>query len=533
MAEPLLRPLSSLLENPPMRTRISELTRTVDSHGLFDFGKACYGQLEIEISPTPGRGDLFEVVLGECAANGHVAYTGGFRTFRQFTFTLVPGQSVYPIPLPPHLPAYGAGMPHFPAPPECQGEVTVFRYVEVNHCWGTRVTVRRKEFYNDVPEEASRFHSSQLALDQVWEFCRHTLLATSIFPCYLDGERERMPYEGDAYITQLSHFCCGNDYTIARNTIQHFLDHGDKTWPTEWLLCTPFLVRDYLLYSGDHQSVQAWLPHLPQKLLPQHFREDGLLAPTGFVRDIVDWPPGERDGYEMGTANFVPNAYAYGAMKVMAELTGDEAYLRRAEALKTAIFRAFRDTGGGFVDSVGSRHTALHTAVFALRFGLAEGDEAERCRGILREKGMACSVYAAQFLLESCFRGGLDDLGVALITSRGERSWLHMMEQGATITMEAWDDQRKRNQDWSHPWGAAPGNIIPRFLVGVRPLAPGFRRFQVKPSPAAPASLVFRQPTPFGAILVQKEGDKVEVSLQETSLTLRETALGEYQVGES
>ncbi len=516
-----------------MRTCVSEITQTVNSHGLFDFGKACYGQLEIELSPTPTRDDLFEVVLGECASQGHVAYTGGFRTFRQFTFSLVPGQSLYPISLPPHVPAYGTGMPHFPAPAECQGEVTVFRYVEVNHCWGLRVTVRRREFYNDVPEEASMFHSSQLDLDRVWEFCRHTLLATSIFPCYLDGERERMPYEGDAYITQLSHFCCGNDYAIARNTIQHFLDHGDKTWPTEWLLCTPFLVRDYLLYSGDQESVQAWLPRLPEKLLPQHFREDGLLAPTGFVRDIVDWPPVERDGYEMGTANFVPNAYAYGALQVMAELTGDREYLRRASALKEAIFRSFRNGSGGFVDSVGSQHTALHTAVFALRFGLAEGQEAERCRTILREKGMACSVYVAQFLLESCFAGGLDDLGVALMVSRGERSWFHMMEQGATIAMEAWDDERKRNQDWSHPWGAAPGNIIPRFLAGVRPLAPGFRRFQVKPSPTAPSSLVFRQPTPFGAILVRKEGEKVEVTLQETPWTLQETAPGEYQVQES
>ena len=156
----------------------------------------------------------------------------------------------------------------------------------------------------------------------------------------------------------------------------------------------------------------------------------------------------------------------------------------------------------------------------------------EKLIALLREKGMACSVYVAQFLLESCFAGGLDELGVSLMTSRGKCSWLHMMEQGATVTMEAWDNQRKPNQDWSHPWGAAPGNIIPRHVVGVRPLAPGFLRFQVKPSPAAPRSLVFRQPTPFGAILVQKEGDALAVSLRETERKLRETAPGEYLVEE-
>jgi hypothetical protein len=45
--------------------------------------------------------------------------------------------------------------------------------------------------------------------------------------------------------------------------------------------------------------------------------------------------------------------------------------------------------------------------------------------------------------------------------------------------MEAWDDSFKPNQDWNHPWGAAPGNIIVRHLAGIRPLEPGFKKFSV------------------------------------------------------
>ena len=355
------------------------------------------------------------------------------------------------------------------------------------------------------------------------------MMATSIFPCYIDGERERMPYEGDAYITQLSHFCCTGNYSTARRTIDHFMVNGDKTWPTEWLLCTPMIVRDYLLYSGDRSQLPKWLPCLPEKLLPQFRREDGLLAPTGFVKDIVDWPQGERDNYDFGSANFVPNAYLVGALEAMEELTGDGAYGEDADRLRN-ILCAKMLHNGCLVDSPGSHHTSEHTAFFALRFGIAEGAAVAAMKAILRERGMACSVYGAQFLLEAAFLNGLDDLGMELLTGEGLRSWMNMIRKGATITMEAWDNSLKENQDWSHPWGAAPGNIIPRFVAGVRPLSPGFATFEAKPSPAAPEEFLLRHPTPFGAIEVRKSGGEVEVSLRDADARLVQTSPGEYRV---
>ena len=37
---------------------------------------------------------------------------------------------------------------------------------------------------------------------------------------------------------------------------------------------------------------------------------------------------------------------------------------------------------------------------------------------------------------------------------------------------------------FSHPWTAAPAWIIPRFLMGLRPLADGWRRVAIRPLPA-------------------------------------------------
>ena len=504
-----------------MRKHVSELTGQVDGHLLFDFQKAAYAQLELELD---GRTqDLAEIVISEYAEDGHVVHTSGWRTFKIDNIRLRPDLRTYRFHIPTHQCAYGA-FPHIDTPEEFGGEVAVFRYVEINHYYGP-AKVRRIEIYNDVSADAAHFESSDERLNQLWEFCKYSILATSIFPCYVDGERERMPYEGDAYITQLSHFCCGNDYSIAERTIDHFMANGKFTWPTEWHLLTPMLARDYSLYSGNRNALERWKECLYAKTLPNMLDKDGLLVPQGIVHDIVDWPETDRDGYEFGTTNFVPNAYRHGALKILAELTKNNNYLIESENIKS-ILRATMLKNGLFVDNPDSTHTSLHTALFALRFNLVEPNEIPAHLAILRKRGMACSVYAAQFLLEACFQNGLDDLGMQLLLSDGPHSWFNMMREGSTITMESWGEEDKPFQDWSHPWGSAPANIIPRFVVGIRPTAPGFSRFVVKPSPAAPKCFTFRQPTPWGSIEIRKDADKLSVTA--TGADMRSTADGEY-----
>ncbi len=60
-----------------------------------------------------------------------------------------------------------------------------------------------------------------------------------------------------------------------------------------------------------------------------------------------------------------------------------------------------------------------------------------------------------------------------------------MLRVGSTITLEAWDLKFKKNMDWNHAWGAAPANIIPRYVLGVRPLEPGFSNVLIQPQPGA------------------------------------------------
>ena len=53
------------------------------------------------------------------------------------------------------------------------------------------------------------------------------------------------------------------------------------------------------------------------------------------------------------------------------------------------------------------------------------------------------------------------DYGLQLLTSTGERSWYNMIRKGSTITMEAWDNKYKPNQDWNHAWVQYPPTSFP------------------------------------------------------------------------
>ena len=115
---------------------------------------------------------------------------------------------------------------------------------------------------------------------------------------------------------------------------------------------------------------------------------------------------------------------------------------------------------------------------------------------------MACSVYMAQYLLEGLFNAGREDAAIRLITRPDKRGWLHMLDLGATMTLEAWDHQYKPNMDWNHAWGTAPLNIIARYILGVQPLEAGFGRVSIRPQVGSLEAVEGIVPTVRGGIRV-------------------------------
>ena len=120
----------------------------------------------------------------------------------------------------------------------------------------------------------------------------------------MDGDRERIPYEADAYLNQLSHYATDNDTQMARDTYDWLMAH--PTWPTEWAPHMVFVAHADWMQTGDTAWLAPRYEALKSKLLLERARADGLITSTPAdikKGDIVDWPVGERDGFVFTPVN--------------------------------------------------------------------------------------------------------------------------------------------------------------------------------------------------------------------------------------
>jgi hypothetical protein len=251
---------------------------------------------------------------------------------------------------------------------------------------------------------------------------------------------------------------------------------------------------------------------------------------------IVDWPVAERDGYDDGKIspkdnrevgpeiNTVVNAFYYGALRQMAMLAAalkndaDAAeFEAKAKQVYASFNRVFFDSARGiYIDGEGSTHASLHANMFALAFGLTPEAQQQKVADFVQSRGMACSVYGAQYLLEALFAAGRDEYAVQLMTAKTKRGWLHMLELGSTMTLEAWDAEFKPNLTWNHAWGAVPANILSRYVLGVRPAQPGYKSLVIAPQLGGLKWVKGKVPTPLGPVMLEArdaEAFRVEVTL--------------------
>jgi alpha-L-rhamnosidase len=511
------------------------VTKTADGSYVADFGKDAFGTLELKYKTTGP--ETLVLRLGEKLLDGRIdTNPGGTIRFAEVKLPVSPSTENYTLQLTPNKRnTTGSAV----LLPDSFGVIMPFRYVEIIKP-GHPITAKdlvQKAFFIYFDESQSDFTCSDTVLNKVWDLCKYSIKATSFAGIYIDGDRERIAYEADAYINQLGHYCTDREYTMAKKTIEHFMTH--PTWPTEWLLHTALLMYQDYYYSGETGLLQKYYEQLKFKTLEYLAREDGLISsasakvtdeymsklgfsdPKQRIRDIVDWPPaqkdtgwklitseGERDGHEMLPVNTVVNCFFYENMRIMAEIAEvldkpkDVAhYKMMAEKVKNAINHKLFDTGKGiYMDGEGSVHSSLHSNMMAMAFGIVPPAAIKSVAEFVKSRGMACSVYGSQYLLEGLYRYEEGQYALNLMRATNDRSWWNMIRSGSTITMEAWDMKYKPNSDWNHAWGAAPANIIPRCLWGIRPGAPGYRVAMIRPQPGDLKISTVKTPTLLGPI---------------------------------
>lgn len=476
-----------------------------ENHYFIDFGKAYFGT--IYLNPKSSQSDSLIVHVGEKLDLPNSIDRNPSGEIRYQKIVLPNLNELKPISL-----TLKENLRNTTPPavllPDSFGIIMPFRYCEIENLRIpiTDLDIRQKAFYYHFNDSASSFLSSDTILNKVWDLCKHTIKATSFAGYYIDGDRERIPYEADAFINQLSHYSVDSVYSLARRTNEYFMEN--PTWPTEWILQTAFMFYYDYLYTGDTKPIIKNYDKLKVKSLIQLEREDGLITtksdklndglmkalgfadPKKRIKDIVDWPIAERDYYEMADVNTVVNAFYYQNLLLMAKIAGainkyeDSIFFSsKAEKVKQVINAKLIDkTTGLYVDGIGSSHSSLHANMYPLAFDLVPEENLKEVIDFIKSKGMKCSVYGAQYLLEGLCKNNETEYALDLITNtEGDRNWYNMIRSGSTITLEAWDRKYKPNLDWNHAWATAPANIIVRYIWGITPGTPGFNEIKIHP----------------------------------------------------
>lgn len=536
-------PLPKLDPTQPPAEGVIALERQSPQHSkrlesyvaFFDFGKVAFGNLEF--SPPKDFQGTLKVRFGEKLKAGVIdRQPPGTVRFSEIEVEIEPGKTTVLAPPPDkrntHQQIEGrrsGSTPPAVLTPQQWGVVLPFRWVEIEGLPASLSVsdiqlVRRAALPKHWRENAAEFECSDETLNRVWQLCRYSIKATMFAGVYVDGDRERIPYEADAYLNQLSHYYVDHDPSMARDTFDWLIEY--PTWPTEWGPQMVFMAHADWMRNGDAEWISQRYESLKSKTLMERCLSSELVHSNQQQiawNDIIDWPPSERDGFVRTEVNTVVNAFHLAAVEQMADLAAaadaesdSQRYRTHAEKGREVFYtQLFDQQRGLFRDGLGVNHHSLHANLFPLAFGLVKEEHKPAIVDWLVERGMRCSTYASQYLLEALFENGAGEAAVELIIAPGERSWRHMLDSDATITWESWNEKVKPNLDWNHAWGAAPANLLPRYVLGVQPLAPGWDRAQIRP---CPSGLDFAEgivPTPHGPVSIEwSDSESFQMTLE-------------------
>ncbi|MDB2462682.1 family 78 glycoside hydrolase catalytic domain [Algibacter sp.] len=524
---------------------VKSIKKAANSY-FIDFGKDAFANILFQYETK--ENDTIVVRIGEQLLDGEInRKPKGTIRYQEIKVPVNPRKRNYILPIKPDKRNTKEGAIILP---DSFPILMPFRYAEIDNYKQnfSADNFTQLVYHSYWEDDESYFESSDAVLNQIWDLCKYSIKATTFAGVYVDGDRERIPYEADAYLNQLSHYTTDREYAMARQTIEYFMEH--PTWPTEWQLHVALMFHADYMYTGNTELIEKYYEELKYKTLMELQREDGLISSTratpefmkklGFknpktkLKDIVDWPPaqkdtgwklateeGERDGFVFKPINTVVNCLYYRNVEILAEFAQllnkpEEAktYHDLAAKVKLTINTILLDENKGYYrDGEGTDHTALHSNMMALAFNIVPEEYISSVANFIKSRGMACSVYGSQYLLEALYNANKGDYALDLMRSTENRSWYNMIQIGSTMTLEAWDMKYKPNSDWNHAWGATPANIIPRGLWGIQPKTPGFKVAIIRPQLSDLSFSKIKVPTVMGSIKAEfKVNDNSEIN---------------------
>lgn len=347
------------------------------------------------------------------------------------------------------------------------------------------------------------FKGANAFVNKLWDVCAYTMLLNSR-EGFFDGiKRDRWIWSGDAYQSYLVNYYLGFDKEIVKRTIRS-LRGGDPiihhmNTITDYTFFWMISIWEYYFHTGDIAFIHDIYPDMKDVLrfVEGRLSKDGMFERKQGDWVFIDWSTFDSSGPIC--AEQILLARAYESMAECAALNNEPEEAarckKRCNAIKKKVNALYwNDKKGAFVDSYtsGKNNVTRHANILALLFGYTtEEREKSIIKNVIYNKKITpiTTPYFEFFELDSMCKIG----DFKYMTDMLDSYWGGMLRLGATTIWEEFDPRKKGIEHYEmyggkyekslcHAWGASPIYLLGKYALGVKPTAPGYEKYEVRPN---------------------------------------------------
>ena len=382
-----------------------------------------------------------------------------------------------------------------------------------------------------------------------------TLPGSNTVPLIVDGaKRDRAVWAGDLAVEGPTLFYSSGSSDYIRGSIELLGSYagangyvsGDmppqtpiNTGPAPATTQNPYsasysmyFVRDlalYYQYTGDTAFVNKEWSLVQNELAWSASQVDanGLFATNS--SDGADWD--YYDGPKTGEVTAY-NALYYQTLidgANLAAATGHPAlaaqYTSQAATLKTNINATLfnQATGVYNLSNTVTNVVAQDANAYAIQYGVAPADKVAGILATLKSSlwtstgsipySTGYSTIESPYVTGSELRARFGATDTTDAVTLLENEWGPMITPGDLYTGTFWENestagtQGSSSTSMAHGWSTAPTSVLSEYVLGIQPVAAGYKTWSVRPQPGSVAWTEGQAPTPHGALAVKWSHD--------------------------